>query len=419
MLLAQKLREIAEAEGIEAEPEALTVIAREGKGSFRDAEGLLDQLASFADGPITAVGVRELLGSVGSEVLLETTDALYERRSAEALRIVDRLQDEGKDLSRFVGELVAHLRRLVLLTHAPEVALAEIGTEEQGALEEQTRRIPTVEVVRMIEALGDTLSRAKRGGDPKLELELTFLKLTRDYEEPRVDALLRRLEALEQAIENGVANAAAVSRPLAETSSQRIGSDSSASEKVTEENGGAPEPARGLKDPEAEEGDEPGELDLEWDSVLQALIEQKQKTTETIFKGAWASSFDGETLELSFPREQAYLMDLAKDSRYQEPLRRVLEEHLGTRPRLEFRIADEDGAVAGGAVSRGTPKGASEPEEPLRRGDTVSEEPSESETTESTGGEDGGAADMIQSQQEVFEMAREWFDPGSKHNGDS
>jgi hypothetical protein len=49
----------------------------------------------------------------------------------------------------------------------------------------------------------------------------------------------------------------------------------------------------------------------------------------------------------------------------------------------------------------------------------VSEEPSESETTKSMGGEDGGTADIIQSQQEVFEMAREWFDPGSKHNGGS
>ena len=75
-LLVEKLREIAEAEGIEAEPEALTVIAREGRGSFRDAEGLLDQLASFAEGPITATGVREFLGSVGSDVLLRTADAL-------------------------------------------------------------------------------------------------------------------------------------------------------------------------------------------------------------------------------------------------------------------------------------------------------------------------------------------------------
>src|SRR3712207_2443753 len=84
--LSRKLAEIAEAEGIEVEPEALTVIAREGRGSFRDAEGLLDQLSSFAEGPITASMVRELLGSVGPEALFEATAALHERRTADSLR---------------------------------------------------------------------------------------------------------------------------------------------------------------------------------------------------------------------------------------------------------------------------------------------------------------------------------------------
>src|SRR3712207_8699773 len=86
--IKEKLAEISEAEGIEAEPEALTVIAREGRGSFRDAEGLLDQLSSFAEGEITAPMVRELLGGVGPEALTETTYALSERRAADALRVV-------------------------------------------------------------------------------------------------------------------------------------------------------------------------------------------------------------------------------------------------------------------------------------------------------------------------------------------
>ncbi|HEV2743627.1 MAG TPA: DNA polymerase III subunit gamma/tau [Rubrobacter sp.] len=73
--LATKIGEISRAEGIVVEPEALTVIAREGRGSFRDAEGLLDQLSSFSEGEITTVMVRELLGSVGPEALLETTRA--------------------------------------------------------------------------------------------------------------------------------------------------------------------------------------------------------------------------------------------------------------------------------------------------------------------------------------------------------
>src|ERR671914_667033 len=150
--LKEKLAEIAEAESIEVEPEALTVIAREGRGSFRDAEGLLDQLSSFAEGKVTAVMVRELLGSVGPEALLETTAALYERRAADSLRLVDRLSNEGRDLGQFVGELISHLRTLMLLPHAPEVALAGVGAEERAPLEEQANSIPTAEIVYIIEA---------------------------------------------------------------------------------------------------------------------------------------------------------------------------------------------------------------------------------------------------------------------------
>ena len=145
--LATKLGEISKAEGIAVEPEALTVIAREGRGSFRDAEGLLDQLSSFAEGEITTGMVRELLGSVGPEVLVETTYALHERCAADALRIVDRLSNEGRDLGQFVGELLSHLRNLMLLPHAPEVALAGVGAEERAPLEEQANAVPTAEVV--------------------------------------------------------------------------------------------------------------------------------------------------------------------------------------------------------------------------------------------------------------------------------
>src|ERR671911_2159781 len=202
--LVGKLKEISEAEKIEVEPEALTVIAREGRGSFRDAEGLLDQLSSFAEGRITASMVRELLGGVGPEALVETTYALSERRAADALRIVDRLSGEGKDLGQFVVGLLAHLRNLMLLPHAPEVALAGIGTEERAPLEKQADAVPTAEVVRLVDALGDSLNRMRRGGDPKLELELVFLKLTRDYTEPDMAAILGRLETLERAVEHGV-----------------------------------------------------------------------------------------------------------------------------------------------------------------------------------------------------------------------
>ena len=443
-LLSEKLREIAAAEGIEAEPEALTIMAREGRGSFRDAEGLLDQLASFADGPVTAAQVRELLGSTGSEVLLETTDALYERRAADTLRALDRLSNEGKDLSQFAGELVAHLRRLMLLPDAPEVALAEVGAEERAGLEEQAGRVPTAEVVRMIEALGATISRAKRGGDPKLELELTFLKLARDYEEPPVEALMARLEALERVVANGGTNAAIAPPPASrpEPASPEEPGLAGAVEKgfVRDigEGSGVTELARDDEGDDDVAEAQPARSSPDWGSVMRELSERKQKTSETIFKEAVVSRFDGQTLELVFPEDQQHLLGLAKDHRYLEPLQQVLKERLGSRMRLELRVAgdapeapsvDTDGAPRTEAPSpRPVPEtkaqavpvpDKSEGREPSRVRDPLAAQPPEPEADDvPDGGGSEGADGTIQSQLEVFEMFRKWSGgPGGKQNG--
>jgi DNA polymerase III subunit gamma/tau len=399
--LKDKLAEIAEAEGIEVEPEALTVIAREGRGSFRDAEGLLDQLSSFAEGPITASMVRELLGSVGPEALLETTSALYERRAADALRIVDRLSNEGRDLGQLVAELISHLRTLMLLPHAPEIALAEVGADERGSLEEQAHAIPTAEVVRLIEAMDAALGRIKRGGDPKLELELSFLKLTRDYTEPEVGNLLRRLEELERVVANGAASPRAERslRPEAPPREEPVAVPADEAESA-----GTPEDGSG---DEREEPRGAEALTLPWTRILQDL-KARRPAVAAVYEGARLESFDGTVLELSFPEELAIYVKLAGEPKRLDPLLEVLEEYLGASPRLEFRVGD------------GVPvEVAQEPSPPADRraptpkvGDVGDERPDSSGVVggpEARGPalEEAGSIDVIRDQREVFEMARE------------
>jgi DNA polymerase III subunit gamma/tau len=444
-LLSEKLREISEAEGIEAEPAALTAIAREGRGSFRDAEGLLDQLASFADGPITAARVRELLGNTGSEALLETTDALYERRAADALRVVERLQNEGRDLTRFTGELVAHLRRLMLLPHAPEIALDEVGAEERPGLEEQAGRIPTAEVVRMIEALGDALSRTKRGVDAKLELELTFLKLARDYTETSVDALLVRLEALEKAVSEG--NVAAAPLPedrRVESATPEALPRVENEPRIGEEEGG---PGEGESGGGSEPGDEPDgtagleDLSAQWGQILRDLRDRKQVLTATIFAEGRPSGFDDGVLEISFPKEPDFYLKEAGNPRHREALGEILEERFGARPRLEFRVTGEDSAEDGGAVRTG-PEPPREPSrqmentprpervesrrqptpEPEVRSSVREEQRQEPAEREASVAEGPEGDDIIRDSREVFALAREFFDsggnlPDNKQNG--
>ncbi|HZG63536.1 MAG TPA: DNA polymerase III subunit gamma/tau [Rubrobacteraceae bacterium] len=426
-LLSEKLREIADAEGIETEAAALTLASREARGSFRDAEGLLDQLSSFADGPVTAAKVRELLGGSGPEVLLETADALYERRAADALRVVDRLQNEGRDLSRFTGELVAHLRRLMLLPHAPEVALAEVGQEERAGLEEQASRIPTGEVVRMIEALGDTILRAKRGGDAKLELELTFLKLARDYKEPQVDVLLRRIETLEKAVENGAlaappTDAGSSGQVVEDTPIVPVVSEGEEPAVEGEEDETEKETSAGLADEDGQDGAAGLEaVAAQWVQVIQDLKDRKQALTATVFAEGRPSSLHGGLLVITFPEESDFYAKEAGKPRHSEALGKVLEGRLGTRPRLEFRVDGNTVDASSPSYSEGSVAAEPEVPSPQEREETASapayitpppEPELEARSREITGAGGSEGGDVIRDSGEVFVLARQFFDPG-------
>jgi DNA polymerase-3 subunit gamma/tau len=407
--LVEKLGEISEAERIEVEPEALTVIAREGRGSFRDAEGLLDQLSSFAEGRITVSMVRELLGGVGPEALIETTYALHERRAADALRIVERLSNGGKDLGQFVGELLAHLRNLMLLPYAPEVALAGVGAEERPPLEEQANAVPTAEVVRLVTALDDALSRIRRGGDPKLELEIVFLKLTRDYTEPDMATILARLETLEKAVEN-VGAATNSPRAAPDVVREEPPVERESPQGAVESDAPYGEPSV-LEDPDDRR--ETGvDLASEWQGIMGELKRRRQALTAAVYGEARVESFDGEVLRLVYPEEQSFHVGMAKDSGHLDKLAGVLEERLGSRPRLEIKAA--------GGVSATT--AAEEPPPPAAPTEQRTPEPVSQESPPETGSPNGSGGtvaenrgvepgsmgdDKISDQREVFEIARE------------
>jgi len=418
--LAEKLREISDAEGIEIEPEALSVIAREGRGSFRDAEGLLDQLSSFAEGKITASMVRELLGGVGPESLIETTYALHERRAADALRIVDRLSGGGKDLGQFVSELLAHLRNLMLLPYAPEVALSEVGAEERPQLEEQANAVPTAEVVRLIEALGDAVSFMRRGGDPKLELELVFVKLTRDYTDPDMGAILGRLESLERAVENG----SVITNPPRATA-----------DTVREEQPAELEPAQEKVEPDAPSEDasvlegsddrpETGvDLASEWHGIMGELKRRRQALTAAVYGEARVESFDGSVLRLVYPEEQSFHVVMAKDPGHLHKLGEVLAERLGSAPRLEIKAAGEASATT---PQEEQPPTAAPIEQPAPASEESPPETGNPNGSGSTGAEHSGPEqgemgreDVIHDERQVFEIAREFglFDDNERAKG--
>ena len=192
------LRRIAAAEGIEADEDALGLIARSARGSFRDAVSQLDQLATAGGGVVTATDARTLLGIVEEHVLRGIVDAAAARNAPAALRAVDELATAGQDLGQLVTDLLGHLRLLLLTRELGEVpASAPLADEARAALSEQAERVDERLVVTLLQGLLAVLDELRDGGDPRLPLELELVRAARPSTDRSIEAILRRLDALE------------------------------------------------------------------------------------------------------------------------------------------------------------------------------------------------------------------------------
>src|SRR3712207_2769884 len=112
----ERLAAVLAEEGVVAETDALTLLARAADGSLRDALSLTDQVLSLGEGGITAGRVREALGLVAEDEYVAALDVIAERRAADVFPLIGRLGDAGVDLAGFLAGLADMLRAQLAVT---------------------------------------------------------------------------------------------------------------------------------------------------------------------------------------------------------------------------------------------------------------------------------------------------------------
>ncbi len=136
--VVEKLEKIAQEEKLKCGKNALFLIAKATDGALRDAESLLDQLASYSDGKIKEEDVLTLLGLASDETFLTVLSAIREQKGGEVFLIVKKLYEDGGDLTQFAKGLFEIFRHLLVLKTAPAVAsLVEMNDEMVTKLRKQ------------------------------------------------------------------------------------------------------------------------------------------------------------------------------------------------------------------------------------------------------------------------------------------
>jgi DNA polymerase-3 subunit gamma/tau len=124
-LIYNRLTEIATAEKIEFEPDALRLVARAAEGSMRDALSLLDQVIAFGGGKLTAADTRTMLGSLDRSQVFAIIEALSAGDAPRVLACVEELDERAPDYREVLAELASLLQKLALLQAVPDLQLDE------------------------------------------------------------------------------------------------------------------------------------------------------------------------------------------------------------------------------------------------------------------------------------------------------
>lgn len=200
----QRLREIADAEGLEVGDRSLGLIARRGEGSMRDALSTFDQVIAFCGETVDDDDVQVLLGMVDRRLLLDTLEALLLHDSHRLLDLIRQVDQLGLGLRQYVQELVELFRGLVICKVVEEPGdLLDLVDEELKELRKLAEPPSLDDLQRAITLLMKTQAELAGSPYPLLTLEMALIKIANLAPTQEVGRLILKLERLEKRLASG------------------------------------------------------------------------------------------------------------------------------------------------------------------------------------------------------------------------
>ncbi len=199
--IVQQLEQIGKHDGIEIDRRSLEEIAKNGSGSMRDAQSLLDQVIAFSGKQVTPGSVESVLGIVGQSALESFVDRLIAQDAGGLIDQVQEIANTGKDLNTFCRDLVEYIRNLLMVQVArdPEKIL-DSSTCDLKVLSRQSKEMDPDQWQQMFTVLARTETEMKRSSLARAVFEMAVLRLSDVRPFQKIDALISAINQAETEI---------------------------------------------------------------------------------------------------------------------------------------------------------------------------------------------------------------------------
>ncbi len=207
-VISDRLADLMEREGLDADRKAIDYIAKSGDGSMRDALSILDQCVAFNLGQkLTYDKVLETIGAVDIDTFARLLDCVLGQDVEGAIDIVDEIVWQGRELGRFVSEFTWFLRNILV------VKLSQTEGDRLDMTKENLQRIRDIAsvmeestIIRYINVFSDASASIKYSTQKRIVLEMAVIKLCRPQMETDVTSVLERVRSLEKKLDDLQAN---------------------------------------------------------------------------------------------------------------------------------------------------------------------------------------------------------------------
>jgi len=337
----EKLEKIAQKEKLKCEKNALFMIAKNTEGALRDAESLLDQLASFSEGRIKEEDVLTLLGLAPEEMYISALGAIREKRGEEIFRLVKKLYEEGADLAQFAKGLFEAFRNLLVLKAAPQAeALIEVSPEMVLKLRKLASAFSQGELLLALSILQNLQVQLRRPvAPPKLLIEAALLKLV--YIEG-----LKPLEDVIHGATPGQKNAASV--PVPEKKTQKPVAASKKPERDDSSDVFKGTVPSSSQDPTPQKSHQSSltlnDVEKAWPQVIE-YVKAKRMSTSLFLAEAEPAEVEGAVIILGLPSEFRFHKETLEKDSNKQIVEEAFAQALGKKIRIQYVVMEREGAT--------------------------------------------------------------------------
>ena len=328
--IVDSLKTIASKENLKVDDDVLILMAKHSDGSMRDAQVVLDQISSFADGRISLEDASKILGAVSDDILFSLADSIKSKDALKALKIIDDLVNEGKDVAQIVLYLIEHFRDLAVakISKDPQI-LIDASPEKIKRYEEQAGKFMVEEMLYIIYTLSNTIDFVRKSNMARVPFEVAMIKLTRMGSIISPADLMERLKKIELGLKKDLFPA---DRP-------------NPIENIRES-----EPVEELrKETRPDKKVHHAGLDEiigSWNAIADRVKERKISVAMYLNEG-YPESVDSGTLSISFPKSSKFHKDTLESPECKSIILKAIKDVTGLDLKLRLTISENSGGKNG------------------------------------------------------------------------